>query len=43
MYEVLCVAMKTVTGREMVTIRVFGTGEVLDYPQDEMITDPEAV
>ncbi len=43
MYEVLGSADGGPDGQEMVTIRVFGTGEVLAYPVDELKSDPEAV
>jgi hypothetical protein len=43
MYEVLGPAGRGPDGQEMVTIRVFGTGEVLDYSVDELTSDPEAV
>jgi hypothetical protein len=43
MYEVLGPAGRSAQGKESVTIRVFGTGEVTDYPVDEMLQDPEAV
>jgi len=43
MYEVLGPAGRLVQGKEAVTIRVFGTGEVTDYPMEEMLQDPEAV
>jgi len=43
MYEVLGPAGRSVQGKEAVTIRVFGTGEVTDYPVEEMLQDPEAV
>jgi hypothetical protein len=43
MYEVLGPAGRAVQGKEAVTIRVFGTGEVTDYPVEEMLQDPEAV
>ncbi len=43
MYEVLGPAERSVQGKESVTIRVFGTGEVTAYPVEEMLQDPEAV
>jgi len=43
MYEVLGPAERFMPGKESVTIRVFGTGEVTDYPIEEMLQDPEAV
>ncbi len=43
MYEVLGPAGRSARGKESVTIRVFGTGEVTDYPVEEMLQDPEAV
>jgi len=43
MYEVLGPAGRTLRGKEAVTVRVFGTGEVTDYPVEEMLQDPEAV
>ncbi len=42
MYEVIGPAT-TPNGHAMVSIRVFGTGEVLDYPLDDLMADPEAV
>ncbi len=43
MYEVLGSVGAGPNGQEMVSIRVFGTGEVLDYSVDELKSDPEAV
>lgn len=43
MYEVLGSAGRSPQGKELVTIRVFGTNEVTEYGVDEMIADPEAV
>ena len=43
MYEVLGPAERSVQGKESVTIRVFGTGEVIAYPVEELLQDPEAV
>jgi hypothetical protein len=43
MYEILGPAARSAQGKESVTIRVFGTGEVTAYPVEEMLQDPEAV
>lgn len=43
MYEVLGPAGYSAQGKELVSIRVFGTGEVTKYPLEAMLDDPEAV
>jgi hypothetical protein len=43
MYEVLGSVGRGPGGQEMVSIRVFGTGEILEYPVAELMSDPEAV
>jgi hypothetical protein len=43
MYEVLGPAEHSAQGKESVTIRVFGTGEVTAYPVEQVLQDPEAI
>jgi hypothetical protein len=41
-YEILGEPRRSPSGEEDVRVRVFHTGEVLDYGYLEMLTDPEA-
>ena len=41
-YEVLGPAGRSSRGDEMVTIRIFNTGEITAYELEDMKTDPEA-